>query len=96
MRGAGGANVMCTRRVIACAVLAGMLASAPIPVTAKEVDFGAHKAAESGVDAVGIGLGVTAGVLALIGGTVWYLVHRHHEDTDEANPGAKAPPVPQS
>jgi hypothetical protein len=87
---------MCTRRVIACAVLAGLLASASTPVAAREADFGAHKAAESGAEAVGIGVGVTAGVLALIGGTVWYLVHRHHEDTDEANPGAQAPPAPQN
>lgn len=87
---------MCTRKVVACAVLAGMLASAPRPVAARQVDFGADKAAKSGAEAVGIGIGVTAGVLALIGGTVWYLVHRHHEDADEANPGAPAPPVPQN
>ena len=87
---------MCTRKVIACAVLAGMLASAPGPVAAREADFGAHKVAESGAQAIGIGVGVTAGVLALIGGAVWYFVHRHHEDADEANPGAPAPPAPQS
>lgn len=87
---------MGTRKIIACAILAGMLASAPTPVAARQADFGAHETAESVKTTIGIGVGVTAGVLALIGGTVWYLVHRHHEDTDEANPGMQAPPVPQN
>ncbi len=90
---------MSVKRSAAVVTLAAMLATTGLPARAYaaryEVDVyhhaGSHAANEVGKD-VGIGLAISAGVAALIGGAVWYYRHRRHAETATAStPPADVP-----
>jgi hypothetical protein len=91
-------------RPIAAVLLATTLGVTAVPAHARrgggqDVDFGAGEAGGKAIGrALVIGLGITAGVLVLAGGTAWYFIARRGRAANrELPPDAGRDPVaPQS
>ena len=82
------------RRAVACALLASTLGVTTSPAYARGGHHGPFdKAGEDSAKAVGeivaIAVGVTVGVLAITGASLWYYLHRRH--ARRAAPASTAP-----
>ena len=90
--------MMRSRRFIALVVVATALALMGVPArsdargTPIHLNLGVGKAAGKSVgSAVAIGLGVTAVVIAVVGGAVWY--HLHHRNQSTTTADTTPPPI---
>ena len=77
---------MCSRRSVAVSVIVASLAFAAVPphsyARMNRIDVAVGKGAANDVgDVVAIGLGVTTGLLVLVGSAVWYYVHHRKART---------------
>jgi len=84
------------RRAIASLLVAALAAVAAPRAEARAYHVNLKGVGGSGARALGedvaIGLGITTGVLMLVGGVIWYAVHRHHEEAQP--PPADMAPAP--
>ncbi len=84
-------------RAIASLLVAALVTVAAPRAEARPYQVNVKAVGDSAARDVGeelaIGFGITTGVLALVGGAIWYALHRRNE-TAEPAPADMAPPAP--
>lgn len=78
---------MYAKRKAAAVLVAVTLAATPAQAYTRhvEIDVGSHAAHDAGRD-LAIGMGITTGVLAVVGGAIWYYIHHRHASAAPAIP----------